>query len=98
MRAYINGHEGTDWNWVMGCVQTIIDQTASKLGRNLTHLIPLTFSFDTRGDHGLQKGLLTRFSEVRNNPQHVKPGDIYLCNTRNTSGLDLHWNRYSGKR
>lgn len=78
VRAYMNGHEGTDWLWCMGFVQTMIDQAASNLGKNFTDLMPLTFSCDTVGITGLQKGLLTRFSEVRSNPQQVKPGDIFL--------------------
>jgi len=78
VRAYMNGNEGTPWLWCMGFAQTIIDQAASSLGKNLQTLMPLTFSCDTVGTTGLQKGLLTRFSEVRSNPRKVKPGDIFL--------------------
>jgi hypothetical protein len=78
VRAYMNGNEGKDWLWCMGFVQTIIDQAASRLGKNFKTLMPLTFSCDTVGTTGLQKGLLTRFTDVRNNPTKVKPGDIFL--------------------
>jgi len=78
VRAYMNGNEGTPWLWCMGFAQTIIDQAASSLGKNLQTLMPLTFSCDTVGTTGLQKGLLTKFSEVRSNPRKVKPGDIFL--------------------
>ena len=78
VRAYMNGNEGEVWLWCMGFVQTIIDQAASQLGKDFKTLMPLTFSCDTVGSTGLQKGLLTRFSEVRNNPGNVKPGDILL--------------------
>lgn len=78
VRAYMDGNEGEIWLWCMGFVQTIIDQAASMLGKNFKTLMPPTFSCDTVGITGLQKGLLTRFSEVRNNPGNVKPGDIFL--------------------
>jgi peptidoglycan hydrolase-like protein with peptidoglycan-binding domain len=78
VRAYMNGNEGKDWLWCMGFVQTIIDQAASMLGKNFQALMPLTFSCDTVGTIGLEKKLLTRFTEVRNNPSKVKPGDVFL--------------------
>ncbi len=40
--------------------------------------MPLTYSCDTVGTVGLQKGLLTRYTAVRNDPSVVKPGDIFL--------------------
>lgn len=78
VRAYMDNHEGTDWFWCMGFVQTIIDQAASLMGKNFKTLMPLTYSCDTVGTIGLQKGLLTRFTAVRNDPSKVKPGDIFL--------------------
>jgi hypothetical protein len=78
VRAYMEGHEGTSWFWCMGFVQAIIDQAASLQGKNFKTLMPLTFSCDTVGTTGLQKGLLSRFTAVRNNPSLVKPGDVFL--------------------
>lgn len=78
VRAYMDNHEGTEWFWCMGFVQSILDQAASQLGKNFKTLMPLTYSCDTVGTIGLQKGLLTRFTAVRNNPSIVKPGDIFL--------------------
>ena len=78
VRAYMDNNEGTPWFWCMGFVQTIIDQAASQLGKNFKTLMPLTYSCDTVGTTGLQKGLLTRFTAVRNDPSIVKPGDIFL--------------------
>jgi peptidoglycan hydrolase-like protein with peptidoglycan-binding domain len=78
VRAYMDNHEGTPWFWCMGFVQTMIDQAASQLGKNFKTLMPLTFSCDTVGTTGLQKGLLTRYTAVRNDPSIVQPGDIFL--------------------
>lgn len=78
VRAYMGGNEGTPWFWCMGFVQTIIDQAASIQNKNFKTLMPLTFSCDTVGTTGLQKGLLSRYTAVRNNPSIVKPGDIFL--------------------
>jgi peptidoglycan hydrolase-like protein with peptidoglycan-binding domain len=78
VRAYMDGHEGTDWFWCMGFVQAILDQAASTLNKNFKSLMPLTYSCDVVGMTGREKGLLTRFTAVRNNPSIVKPGDIFL--------------------
>jgi peptidoglycan hydrolase-like protein with peptidoglycan-binding domain len=78
VRAYMDGHEGTSWFWCMGFVQSIIDQAASLQGKNFKTLMPLTYSCDTVGTTGLQKGLLNRYTAVRNDPSLVKPGDVFL--------------------
>jgi peptidoglycan hydrolase-like protein with peptidoglycan-binding domain len=78
VRAYMDGHEGTSWFWCMGFVQAIIDQAASIQGKNFKKLMPLTYSSDTVGTTGLQKGILRRYTEIRQNPSLVKPGDIFL--------------------
>ncbi len=78
VRSYMDNHEGSAWFWCMGFVQAIIDQAASQLGKNFKSLMPLTYSCDTVGTVGLQKGLLTRYNVVRNNTSTVKPGDIFL--------------------
>jgi peptidoglycan hydrolase-like protein with peptidoglycan-binding domain len=78
VRAYCQGNEGEQWYWCMGFVQSIVDQAASTLGKDFRSLMPLTYSCDTVGMTGLQKKLLSRYTEVRNNPALVKPGDIFL--------------------
>jgi peptidoglycan hydrolase-like protein with peptidoglycan-binding domain len=78
VRSYMDGHEGTEWFWCMGFVQTIIDQAASAQGKDFRNLMPLTYSCDTVGISGLQKGWVSRYSKIRNNPSLVKPGDIFL--------------------
>jgi peptidoglycan hydrolase-like protein with peptidoglycan-binding domain len=78
VRAYMGGNEGTSWFWCMGFVQAIIDQAASLQAKDFKTLMPLTYSCDTVGTTGLQKGLLRRFTAVRNNPELVQPGDIFL--------------------
>ncbi|MVM30550.1 peptidoglycan-binding protein [Spirosoma sp. HMF4905] len=78
VRAYMDGNEGAEWLWCMGFVQTIIDQAASQLGKSFKKLMPLTYSCDTVGTTGLQKGILFRYTQIRNDPSLVKPGDIFL--------------------
>lgn len=78
VRAYMDGNEGISWYWCMGFVQTIIDQAASMQGKSFKTLMPLTYSCDTVGTVGLQKGLLRRYKDVRSDPSLVKPGDIFL--------------------
>jgi peptidoglycan hydrolase-like protein with peptidoglycan-binding domain len=78
VRAYMDGKEGNDMFWCMGFVQAIVDQAASLQGKNFKTLMPPTFSCDTVGTTGLQKGLLHRFGAIRNNPALAKPGDIFL--------------------
>ncbi|MEI7897695.1 MAG: peptidoglycan-binding domain-containing protein [bacterium] len=78
VRSYMDGNEGEDWYWCMGFVQTIIDQAASSLGKTFKALMPLTYSCDTVGTTGINKGILYRYSKVRKDPSIVKPGDIFL--------------------
>ena len=78
VRSYMGGNEGESWYWCMGFVQTIIDQAASQQGKSFKTLMPLTYSCDTVGTTGLQKGILSRYTRVRSNPSLVKPGDIFL--------------------
>lgn len=78
VRSYMDGSEGTSWFWCMGFVQAIIDQAASQLGKDFRTLMPLSYSCDTIGTTGINKGILTRYAAVRNNPSVVQPGDIFL--------------------
>lgn len=78
VRAYMDGNEGAEWFWCMGFVQAIIDQAASMQGKSFKKLMPLTYSCDVVGTVGLEKGILFRHTQVRNNPSLVKPGDIFL--------------------
>ncbi|WP_367914236.1 peptidoglycan-binding protein [Leadbetterella sp. DM7] len=78
VRSYMDGHEGTDWLWCMGFVQTIIDQAFSHLGRTFTEMFPLTYSCDVVGMTGLDKGVLVRNPNIRNGSATIKKGDIFL--------------------
>jgi len=78
VRSYMDGIEGTPWFWCMGFVQTILDQAASRIGKDFRTLMPLSYSCDTVATSGIHKGILSRYSVVRNNPTLVKPGDIFL--------------------
>jgi len=78
VRSYMNGNEGTAWFWCMGFVQMMLDQAASALGKDFRKLMPLSFSCDTIGMHGIHMGCLIRHARVRNEPGLVKPGDVFL--------------------
>ena len=87
VRAYMDGNEGKDWLWCMGFVQTIIDQAASVQQKNFKKLMPLTYSCDTVGTVGLQKGILFRYTQIRNDPSLAKPGDIFLLQKSPNDGF-----------
>lgn len=78
VRSYMDGNEGAEWFWCMGFVQSIIDQAASVQGKSFKKLMPLTYSCDVVGTVGLERGALLRYTQVRNDPSLVKPGDIFL--------------------
>ncbi|MFD2565653.1 peptidoglycan-binding protein [Aquimarina rubra] len=78
VRSYMDGHDGSLWFWCMGFAQTILDQAASAIGKNFKTLMPLTYSCDTVGNTGLEKGLLSRYQTIRRDPTIIKPGDIFL--------------------
>lgn len=78
IRSYMDGHEGTEWLWCMGFVQTIVDQATSALGKDFKLLMPLTYSCDVIGTIGLERGTLIRPTRLRKDPSLAKPGDIFL--------------------
>jgi len=78
VRAYMDGHEGSNWPWCMGFAQTIIDQASFTIGKNLKDILPITYSCDVVGLDGLKKKLLIRNSEIRNNLSLVERGDLFL--------------------
>ncbi|WP_298547917.1 peptidoglycan-binding domain-containing protein [uncultured Aquimarina sp.] len=78
VRSYMDGNDGAPWFWCMGFAQAILDQATSALGKNFKTLMPLTYSCDTVGNTGLEKGLLSRFSKIRRDPSIIKQGDIFL--------------------
>jgi len=78
VRSYMDGHEGEDWFWCMGFVQTIVDQAASMIAKNFESIMPLTYSCDTVAMTGIRNGNLLRFEEVQDDPTKVSPGDIFL--------------------
>lgn len=78
VRSYMDGKDGAIWYWCMGFVQTILDQAMSAIGKDFRKLMPLTYSCDTVGVVGLEKGILTRYRKIRENTSVVKPGDIFL--------------------
>lgn len=78
VRSYMDGNDGSPWYWCMGFVQAIIDQAASTLDKNFKTLMPKTYSCDTVGTTGLNKGILTRYTKLRKDTSLIKPGDIFL--------------------
>lgn len=78
VRSYMGGNEGSDWLWCMGFVQAVLDQATSLHGKNFTEMMPLTYSCDTVGTHGLQKNALIRNEKIRINPALAKKGDVLL--------------------
>ena len=78
VRSYMGGNEGEYWYWCMGFVQAIIDQAFSLHQKNITDMMPITYSCDTVGITGLDKDVLIRNTKIRKDPQMIKPGDILL--------------------
>jgi peptidoglycan hydrolase-like protein with peptidoglycan-binding domain len=78
VRSYMDGHEGQEWFWCMGFVQAILDQAFSLHKKSFKKVMPLTYSCDTVGSKGLEKGVLIRNTKIRKQPELVKPGDVML--------------------
>lgn len=78
VRAYMDGHEGRNWPWCMGFVQTIIDQASFTIGERLSDYMPKSYSCDVVGEHGIKHKLLIRNTDLRLDVSQVKPGDIFL--------------------
>ncbi len=78
VRSYMDGNDGSPWFWCMGFAQAIVDQAAAAVDKRFTTLMPKTYSCDTVGTTGLNKGLLSRYQTLRREPERIKPGDIFL--------------------
>jgi len=78
VRAYMDGHEGKNWPWCMGFVQTVIDQASFTIGKSLKDYLPVTYSCDVVGLDGLNKKKLIRNLDIRNKPDLIEKGDIFL--------------------
>ena len=78
VRAYMDNNEGKQWAWCMGFVQTILDQAFNTLNQSFTSIMPHTYSCDVVGEHGLAKDKLIRNIKLKENPQHIESGDVFL--------------------
>ncbi|KQT17905.1 peptidoglycan-binding protein [Chryseobacterium sp. Leaf404] len=78
VRSYMGGNEGSNWLWCMGFVQAILDQATSLHGKNFTDMMPVSYSCDTVGSHGIQKNVLIRNEKLRINSGLAKKGDVLL--------------------
>ena len=78
VRAYMDGKDGESYKWCMGFVQTIIDQALSLFGKNIKAFMPLTYSCDTIGMHGIHNNKLLRYADARKNPSLIQEGDLFL--------------------
>lgn len=86
VRAYMDGNDGREWLWCMGFVQAIIDQALSETELNFTDHMPLTYSCDSVGYHGLSLSTLVRNKQWRQDPSLIQKGDIFLSRKS-----DLDW-------
>jgi hypothetical protein len=87
VRSYMDENEGNPWFWCMGFAQSILDQAFSQLGQNFQSLMPLSYSCDVVAMKGIEKKILIRSKDVRNQPSLVKPGDLFLLQK---SATDWH--------
>ena len=78
VRSYMGGHDGSPWAWCAGFVQTILDLAYSACDKDIFDEMPLTYSCDIIGNHGLKTKQLLRNKDFRKNPSVVKPGDVFL--------------------
>lgn len=78
VRAYMDGHEGKEWAWCMGFVQTVLDQAFFTVGQSFLSVMPKTYSCDVVGEHGKATNRLIRNGDFRNRPNAVAPGDVFL--------------------
>ena len=80
VRAYMDGHEGKQWAWCMGFVQTILDQAFFTLDQSYTLIMPQTYSCDVAGEYGTNHNSLQAYSVIRAHLDLIKPGDVFLIN------------------
>ncbi len=78
VRAYMDGNEGREWAWCMGFVQTVLDQACTSMGQSFLSIMPKTYSCDVVGEFGKSNGKLIRNVRLRENPELIEPGDVFL--------------------
>ena len=78
VRAYMDGHDGPEFPWCVGFVQTILDQAFSVLNLNFETVMQRTYSCDVVAELGLRNNTLIRNRKLRQEPQMVKTGDVFL--------------------
>jgi hypothetical protein len=78
VRSYMGGNEGPQWAWCMGFVQMVLDQATYTIGKDLKEYMPICYSCDMVGRHGIDSGKLLRNKQVRDNIADVEAGDVFL--------------------
>lgn len=78
VRAYMDGHEGAEWAWCVGFVQTVLDQAFDTMNASFKLIQPHTYSCDILGKHGLDQGVLVRNKDLKKDISSVRPGDVFL--------------------
>lgn len=80
VRAYMDGHEGREWAWCLGFVQTVVDQAAftKKNDLSLTDYMPFSYGCDDIGNYGLKNDKLIRNADLVKDDTRVQPGDVFL--------------------
>ncbi len=78
VRSYMDGHQGEDFLWCAGFVQTILDLAFSALGKEFTKAMPKTYDCDVIGNEGLRLNSLIRRNDYLMDPFKVKKGDVFL--------------------
>ncbi len=83
VRSYMNGKDGDPYYWCMGAYQTWVDQAFSYNKLKFTDQMPMTFSCDTLGNHGLKTGRLIKAADIvkmkeKDLKKKIQPGDAFL--------------------
>lgn len=87
VRAYMDGHDGSNWPWCMGFVQTILDQAFSTLGKDYRAVMVQAWGCDTVGEFGKKNKRLLSYETIKDNPAaSVKPGDAFLIRKKEGYG------------
>lgn len=84
VRSYMDGYDGAPFAWCLGFGQTVLDQALSKEGRKVTDIMPLTYSCDVLGEHGLKEKCLTRAPKFKSEKERekIKSGDFFLISKK----------------
>ena len=78
VRSFMDGHEGEEWAWGEGFVQTVMDSAFSQFGKKYTDYFKKTYAVETMRENARKKNLLVTNDELKRGVYRPNQGDVVV--------------------